>query len=448
MALKTKSIRGTRDVTPADSHKWQYVERVALEVAATYGMAEIRLPTIEKTELFVRSVGETTDVVQKEMYTFDKGRESITLRPEGTAGTVRAVLENNLLEGALPVKLSYLLSCFRHENPQAGRLREFHQFGVECFGCEAPTADAEVIGVAADLLARLGLADVTLEINSIGCPGCRPQYNQKLVEHFRARESELCATCRERLEKNPLRLLDCKEEKCREIAENAPLCLDHLCEECSGHFAGLKTRLDAMGLAYVINPKIVRGLDYYTKTVFEFVNESAGAQGTVCGGGRYDGLVELMGGAHVPALGFGMGLERLLMVMEASGCAFPGPKSCDIYIGSMGEAENVRALALCTGLRREGFVALCDTVGRGVKAQMKYANKIGAAYSCILGSQELEGGSVTVKDMATGEGQAVDLTGEALSAFLYDRLAGGILGGQENLTGALDTLLGGTREGE
>lgn len=429
MALKTKSIRGTRDVIPAETHKWQYIERVALEVAATYGMAEIRIPTIEKTELFIKSVGETTDVVQKEMYTFDKGRESITLRPEGTAGTVRAVLENGLLGGALPVKASYVLSCFRHENPQSGRLREFHQFGVECFGCAEPNADAEVISVANDLFERLGLSDISLQINSIGCPNCRPQYNQTLVDYFRAHEESLCETCRERLEKNPLRLLDCKVGTCQEIAKDAPLILHHLCGECADHFDRLKKRLDAIGIAYSVNPKIVRGLDYYTKTVFEFISDNAGAQGTVCGGGRYDGLVEQMGGAHTPALGFAMGLERLLMVMEAGGCVSPPPKSCDIYIGSMGEAESIQALALCTELRKEGFYALCDTVGRSVKAQMKYADKIGAKFSCIIGSQELEEQQICIKQMESGENQTIALCSADVKNFLYEKLTSALIGG-------------------
>lgn len=442
MALKTRSIRGTRDVVPADSYRWQYIERAALEVAAGYGMQEIRLPTIEKTELFIKSVGETTDVVQKEMYTFDKGKESITLRPEGTAGTVRAVLENSLLSGVLPAKMCYLLSCFRHENPQSGRLREFHQFGVECFGGPLPSADAEVIGVAHDLFKRLGLKDISLRINSIGCPHCRPEYNRKLVEYFRAREDELCPLCRERLEKNPLRLLDCKNEHCAELAKDAPRTIEHLCEECENHFDGLKKRLDAVGIEYIVDPGIVRGLDYYTKTVFEFVSENAGAQGTVCGGGRYDGLVEYMGGAPTPGLGFGMGLERLLMVMEAQGCEFPEPASCDIYIGSMGEEENIRALALCAALRREGFYALCDTVGRSVKAQMKYADKIGAAYSCILGSQELEQGKVTVKAMETGEATELMLDAQEFSNFLYTRLADDVMKVQNELDGKLDELLG------
>jgi len=413
MAAKYRSIRGTRDILPGQSEKWQYVERVALQTAATYGMREIRIPTIEKTELFTRSVGEATDVVQKEMYTFDKGRESITLRPEGTAGTLRAVLENNMLSDVLPLKLCYIVSCFRHDNPQAGRYREFVQFGVECIGNALPTADAEVIGVAYDILRNLGVAEgLTLHINSIGCPDCRPAYNQALAAYYQAHRQALCKVCLERLERNPLRLLDCKEEGCRALAVQAPKTTDYLCGECEDHFGGLKNRLRAMELDYEIDPFIVRGLDYYSKTVFEFISPLLGAQSTVCGGGRYDGLTEQLGGPPTPALGFGMGLDRLILVMEAAGSAFPPPDSCHLYIGSMGEDENVCALKLASALRREGLNILCDTVGRSVKAQMRYADKMRAEYSCILGSHELEEDRALLKCMENGQTVEVKLTAE------------------------------------
>jgi len=419
MAGKYKSIRGTRDILPGQSEKWQYVEGVALESAATFGMRQIRIPTIEKTELFTRSVGESTDVVQKEMYTFDKGRESITLRPEGTAGTLRAVLENNMLADALPLKLCYTVSCFRHDNPQAGRYREFVQFGVECLGNPSPTADAEVIGVAYDILTRLGVEEgLSLQLNSIGCPDCRPGYNAALTAYYQNHREQLCKTCLERLERNPLRLLDCKEDSCKALAQDAPQTTGHLCDGCAGHFDGLKKRLDAIGLGYTVNPFIVRGLDYYTKTVFEFVSPLLGAQSTVCGGGRYDGLIEELGGPPTPALGFGMGLDRLILVMEAAGSHFPEPAQCDLYIGSMGEDENVKALELATSLRRQGFYVLCDTVGRSVKAQMRYADKMGAAYSCILGSRELEEGQARIKRMSNGEAAQVALNAQAISALL------------------------------
>jgi len=418
MAQKTKSIQGTRDILPGDSHKWQYIEQIALKTAGTYGIREMRVPTMEKTELFVRSVGETTDVVQKEMYTFDKGKVSITLRPEGTAGIARAVLENSLLAGPLPVKVCYLVSCFRHEHTQAGRLREFHQFGVEYFGPVEPTADAEVIGVVDDLLRRLGIDDVSLELNSIGCPRCRPEYNKELVTYYRAHEKELCPTCLDRLERNPLRLLDCKEKACAALAKDAPVMLDSLCGQCADHFAGLKKRLEAVGIRYTVNPRIVRGLDYYTKTVFEFVTNTIGAQGTVCGGGRYDGLVEELGGPPTPGLGFAIGLERLLMVMEAVGCAFPPAPLFRIYIGSMGEEGNIKALELCAALRKQGIDAQCDTMGRSMNKQMKYADKLGAVYSCILGENEMKQGMVQLKHMESGESTAVNLSAEALGEFV------------------------------
>jgi len=423
MALKTKSIQGTRDIVPAESVKWQYVERVTLETARAYGFAELRLPTIEKTELFQKSVGETTDVVQKEMYTFEKGRESITLRPEGTAGTVRAVMETGLLGEALPVKVCYILSCFRHERPQAGRLREFHQFGVECFGSPSPSADAEVIGVAKDIFNQLGLGGIELRVNSIGCPSCRPKYNEALVEYYRRHEQSLCPLCKERLEKNPLRLLDCKNESCAALARQAPVITDYLCDECGAHFEGLQKRLRAMDIHFTVDPFIVRGLDYYTKTVFEFVTRQIGSQGTVCGGGRYDLLTGQMGGPPTPALGFAMGLERLLMLMEAQGCAFPALPACDCYIGSIGEEQSVTALKLASTLRAEGFQVLVDTVGRSVKAQMKYANKVGARFSCMIGEEELRQGKVTLKHMDSGEGDELGLSAAAFTRFFHARLA-------------------------
>lgn len=404
MALLTKAPRGTQDVLPSESHKWQYLENTLLRTAELFGFREIRFPTFEHTELFLRSVGDTTDVVQKEMYTFtDKGDRSITLRPEGTAGTVRAVMEHGLLADALPLKVSYVTSCFRYEKPQAGRLREFHQFGAELFGARDPSADAELIAMAAEALAAAGVEDLSLEINSIGCPNCRPGYHAALKQYFEGYRDQLCPTCQERLEKNPLRILDCKSPVCAAIAKDAPVGLDYLCDDCREHFEGLKARLDALGIAYTVNPRIVRGLDYYTKTVFEFVSGQIGAQGTVCGGGRYDGLVEELGGAPTPALGFAMGLERLLLVLEAGKAEFPDPVGCDVYFASMGQAAALKAIRLCGALRREGICAQCDLMNRSVKAQMKYANKLGARYTMVLGDDELASGSARLKNMATGE---------------------------------------------
>lgn len=421
MALEIRSIKGTQDVLPADTYKWQFVERLFLDTAKLYGFNEIRIPTFEDKSLFIRSVGDTTDVVQKEMYTFtDLGGRELALRPEGTAGINRAVIESGLINEALPVKLCYNLSCFRAEKPQAGRFREFHQLGMELFGSHSPAADAEVISFVNDFFAALGLSNISLEINSIGCPNCRKHYHAALKEYFEARKADLCDTCLTRLDKNPLRILDCKSPVCKEIAKDAPIGLDYLCDDCKEHFEGLKKRLDALGIAYTVNPRIVRGLDYYTKTVFEFVSGDIGAQSTVCGGGRYDGLIKSLGGADQPGIGYAMGVERLLMVLEAQGIEIPKPNPCDLYIASMGEAASVFAMKLASDLRSEGFAAESDLIGRSLKAQMKYADKIGAKYSMVIGDNELAEGRAKVKNMSTGETADLDLNGD-LSKFFYDQ---------------------------
>ncbi|MBP0967935.1 MAG: histidine--tRNA ligase, partial [Oscillospiraceae bacterium] len=326
MANYLKRPQGTEDITPERIRKWYTVEKVTRDVAESFGFSEIRIPTFEQTELFQRSVGETTDVVQKEMYSVIARETKFTLRPEGTAGTIRAMLQNGMLAEALPQKVFYQLSCFRHERPQAGRLREFHQFGVEMAGAASPYADAEVILLAKTVLERLGLKDIVLNLNSIGCPTCRKQYQAALRAYFEPHREKLCETCQERLVRNPMRLLDCKSPEDQAIAKDAPVILDYLCGDCKAHFEAVKQHLTAMGAEYVINPKIVRGLDYYTKTVFEFITTSIGAQGTVCAGGRYDGLIEELGGQSIPALGFGMGLERLILTMEQQECGFMDAK--------------------------------------------------------------------------------------------------------------------------
>ena len=420
MALEIKSIKGTADVLPSDSYKWQFVERKFLDTAQKYGFGEIRVPTFEDKRLFIRSVGDTTDVVQKEMYTFtDQGGRELALRPEGTAGVNRAVIENGLINGALPVKLSYAISCFRAEKPQAGRMREFHQLGMELFGASSPSADAEVIAFVDEFFRLLGIRNISLEINSIGCKECRKNYHAALKSYFEARKDRLCDTCLERLDKNPLRILDCKNPDCKEVAKDAPVVLDYLCDDCKAHFEGLKKRLDALGVPYTVNPRIVRGLDYYVRTVFEFVSSDLGAQSTVCGGGRYDGLIKSLGGPDQPGIGYAMGVERLLMVMKAQGIEIPAPAPCDLYIGSIGEEASVEALRLCGILRKEGFSAECDIVGRSVKAQMKYADKIGARFSMVLGDNELAEKKATVKNMATGENAEVTLDGDGLKQYLY-----------------------------
>lgn len=404
MALVTKAIKGTKDVLPKDVYKNQYIEATTLDIAEKFGYKEIRTPVFEHTELFQRGVGDTTDVVQKEMYTFDdKGGRSITLRPEGTAGAVRSYLENGLCNEALPQKVCYITSCYRYEKPQAGRLREFHQFGVECFGTKSPLADAEIIAVAKSIFDTLEVKDLSLEINSIGCPTCRADYHKALKEYFAARKDELCPTCQERLERNPMRILDCKSPICSEIAEGAPVVIDYLCDECEEHFDKVKKYLAAQDIEYTVNPKIVRGLDYYTKTVFEFVSNSIGAQGTVCGGGRYDGLVEALGGQHTPSLGFGMGLERLMLLMEAQDCPFPESSKPDLFIVALGEKATLKAVEICKDMRAEGFTALMDLNERSIRAQMKYADKLGAAYNLVIGDNEVNEGIAKLKDMATGE---------------------------------------------
>lgn len=404
MALITKKIKGTEDVLPKESYRWQFVEDVMRKESQVYGFKEIRTPVFEHTELFQRGVGQTTDVVQKEMYTFDtKGGESVTLRPEGTAGAARAVLEHSLENEGLPIKASYFVSCYRYEKPQAGRLREFHQFGVEEYGTQSPIADAEIICVAKSIFDRLGIKQLRLELNSIGCPTCRSEYHKALKEYFGAYKDELCETCNSRLEKNPMRILDCKSPVCSKIAEGAPKITDYLCDECREHFEQVKKYLDAAGVEYVVNPTIVRGLDYYTKTVFEFVTDFIGAQGTVCGGGRYDGLIEELGGKHLPSLGFAMGIERLLMLMDKQGIEIPKPSSCDLYVATMGDKAKEKAFSLIKSVRDCGLIAETDVVGRGLRPQMKYADKIGAKFSLVLGDNEIEQNSAEVKNMSTGE---------------------------------------------
>lgn len=410
MALITKAIKGTKDVLPNESYKNQYIEATCLGVAENFGYKEMRTPVFEHTELFQRGVGDTTDVVQKEMYTFDdKGGRSITLRPEGTAGAARAFLENGLSNEALPQKICYLTSCYRYEKPQAGRLREFHQFGIECFGATSPLADAEMISLAKQIFDELGVKDLHLELNSIGCPECRAEYHKALKEYFSQYKDKLCDTCNDRLERNPMRILDCKSPVCSEIAKGAPVVLDYLCDECREHFEKVKSYLDAANIEYIVNPQIVRGLDYYTKTVFEFVSDAIGSQGTVCGGGRYDGLLEELGGQHTPSLGFAMGLERLQLVMEAQGCNFPEPSRPDLFIVAMGEKATLKAVEIAKDMRDEGFSVVYDLNGRSLRAQMKYADKLGAKFNVVIGDNEVENKVVSLKDMATGESSEINL---------------------------------------
>lgn len=434
MSEINRAVKGTNDVLPGDSYKWQFVENKMLETARLFGFNEIRVPVFEHTEVFLRSVGDTTDVVQKEMYTFDdKGGRSVTLRPEFTAGVVRSAIENGLVNGALPVKAAYVGGCYRYEKPQAGRLREFHQFGVECIGAAAPNADAEIIALARQVLCSVGIEKISLEINSIGCPECRKDYIAALKAYFEQHTDELCDTCKDRLYRNPMRILDCKSPVCKKIAADAPVVTDYLCSDCREHFEAVKSFLKAAGVEFTVNPHIVRGLDYYTRTVFEFVSGDIGAQSTVCGGGRYDGLISQMGGPNVPSLGFAMGIERIMLLLEAQKTELPRPAYCDLFIAAMGNNAQLKAAELCAALREDGFKVNTDICGRGLKAQMKYADKTGAEFTMVLGDNELETGKARLKNMASGSETEVrleNLADELLSAIhssALDNLADSIL---------------------
>ena len=395
--------KGTKDVLPFESYKWHYVERIARETADLYCLNEIRTPTFEHTELFLRGVGDTTDIVNKEMYTFlDKGERSITLKPEGTAGVARSFIENGLFNNAMPLKMYYITPVFRYENPQKGRLREHHQFGVEVYGGAGADTDAEVIRLAYTVLKKCGLS-VKLYINSMGCPECRKKYNEALKGYFADKLDKLCPTCRERYYKNPLRILDCKEEGCKALCKDAPKIVDYLCDDCSSHFKKLQELLTDCGVAYEINPFIVRGLDYYTKTVFEFVTTALGSQGTVCGGGRYDNLISELGGTPTCGVGFGMGIERLLMLMEAENVVIPMHENVKLYIASMGDEAYKKAFEIASELRDKGVKAEIDHAGRGIKAQFKYADKIRAENVVTLGDNELLTGVAQIKNMADGK---------------------------------------------
>ena len=417
-----KAPRGTHDVLPDEIYKWHMVEAAARQLCRDFGYGGVRTPMFEHTELFERGVGETTDVVQKEMYTFtDKGDRSITLRPEGTSPVVRSFVENSLYAGPQPTKLYYISPCFRYEKPQAGRLREFHQFGGEVVGAESAAVDAEIISMAMLLFKRLGVSGVELEINSIGCPQCRRVYNERLKEFFKPHLSELCETCRGRYEKNPLRILDCKSDSCKKIYNSAPVLLDHICPDCLEHFESLKGYLEKMGIEYRIDPTIVRGLDYYTKTVFEIVSKNIGAQGTVCGGGRYNGLVSELSGPEVPGVGFGLGIERLILMMDNLGLFKRGSGALTLFIANIGDKADGLAQKLVYDLRSLGVSAERDYLGRSVKAQMKYANKLGAKFSTVIGDDDIAAGRAVIKNMENGEACEVPFS-ELVSFFSGERV--------------------------
>ena len=414
--MAIKAPKGTKDTMPRDSYKVQYIEREFSELCRLYGFREVRTPMFESTELFNRGVGETTDIVQKEMYTFeDLGHRSITLKPEGTSPAVRAFIESHDYAEMQPTKYYYDTPCFRYERPQAGRLREFHQFGVENFGTPDMMADAEAIALASDFIKKIGIEDVELRINSVGCRECRPVYRKALQDYLRPYYEELSDISKDRFESNPMRIIDSKDITDQRIAKDAPYMLDYLCDDCKAAFEALKTNLDAMGISYVVDPRIVRGLDYYTKTAFEFVTTKIGAQGTICGGGRYDHLVEEIGGPSIPGVGFGLGKERLLILMEQNDIIVDDPNVPDISVSFIGDKARLYALDLVHKLRACGVSAIIDTLNRNLKGQMKYANKLNARYSVVIGENEIEKGIVTLKNMNSGEQKeinAIDITKE------------------------------------
>lgn len=407
--MAIKAPKGTKDTMPKDSFKVQYIEREFAELCRRYGFGEVRTPMFESTELFNRGVGETTDIVQKEMYTFeDLGHRSITLKPEGTSPAVRAFIESRDYAEMQPTKYYYNTPCFRYERPQAGRLREFHQFGVESFGTPDMMADAEVIALASDFLTKVGIEDIELRINSVGCRECRPVYRKALQDYLQPYYGELSETSKTRFESNPMRIIDSKDPHDQEIAQAAPDMLDYLCDDCRAAFKELKSNLDAMGIRYTIDPGIVRGLDYYTKTAFEFVTTGIGAQDTVCGGGRYDHLVEEIGGPSIPGVGFGLGKERLIILMEQKESLIEDNNAPDIAVSFIGDKARLYALGLVHELRQQGVAAIIDTINRNLKGQMKYANKLKAGYSVVIGDDEIEHGVVTLKDMKSGEQKQIN----------------------------------------
>ena len=418
--MNYRAPKGTKDVLPTESYKWQYLEKLIRELTAKYGIREARTPVIEHTELFLRGVGDTTDIVQKEMYTFDdKGGRSITLKPEGTAGIVRLFVEHGLCGELQPTKIYYLNSpVFRYERPQAGRLREHHQFGVEIFGALEPTADAECISLVLEFLTRIGLKNLKVKLNSIGCPTCRPAYHKALHAFLAERYDGLCETCKTRFETNPLRILDCKVPGCQALLTDAPVMADYLCESCRTHFETLQHYLGLMGVSCELDPKLVRGLDYYTKTVFEVVSEDMTPQIAICGGGRYDDLVRQLGGPDCAGIGFGLGMERLLMLMEETGTKIPCAPLYDLFLASAGAESKDAVFRLCCALRSKGLKVDIDHVGRSLKAQMKYADRAGASYIAVIGENETVSGTVRIKNLGTGKENEIRLDAESVAGFI------------------------------
>ncbi len=415
--MLTNAPKGTKDILPEQVGKWQYLERVFREVSSKYSFREIRTPIFEHTELFKRGIGDSTDVVQKEMYTFeDLGNRSLTLKPEGTASTVRAFVEHKQYAEIQPTKYYYITPCFRYEKPQAGRYREFQQFGVELFGTPNMMADAAIVSLAYDFFTELGLSDFEIRINSVGCPECRKVYREKLKAFFEPKLGELCNLCNSRYEKNPMRILDCKNENCKGLVEGAPLMIDNLCDECEVAFAEVQENLNSFEIPFVIDPKIVRGLDYYTKTAFEIVTDKIGSQSTICGGGRYDNLIEDLGGPPIPGVGMAIGVERLILLMENTGLNLSEPNVPDAFIVFIGDETKSFALRFAHQLRRKGVRIEIDALGRNVKGQFKYADRVNAKYTIIIGEDEIKRDVVNVKDMQTGE--QIEVKTEDVADFL------------------------------
>lgn len=410
--MLSKAPRGTKDITPKDVYKWHYVEKKFREICALYGYEEIRTPIFEHTEVFARSVGDTTDVVQKEMYSFtDRGDRQLSLKPEGTAGVIRSFIENKMYADTQPTKLYYITPCFRYERPQAGRQRQFHQFGIEVLGSDGPSVDAEVISLAVQFFNEMGLNNLSVNINSVGCPTCREEYNRKLKEYLDQKVDVLCETCLERKDKNPMRVIDCKNPHCKENLQDIPFMIDHLCEDCKDHFDKLQTYLKEMDINYVVDKTIVRGLDYYKKTAFEIISNDIGSQSTVCGGGRYDGLVEMLGGPKgISGIGFALGAERLLLTLENNNIEIENPKSTDIYIATIGDAAKTKSFKLIKDLRTNHISADNDHLDKSLKAQFKYSDKLNAKYTVVIGDDELANDTATLKNMKTSEQTTIKLS--------------------------------------
>ncbi|NLK71600.1 MAG: histidine--tRNA ligase [Clostridiales bacterium] len=409
--MLTQAPRGTRDILPDQVYKWNYLEKIFRDICGSYGFEEIRTPMFEHTELFKRGVGDTTDIVEKQMYSFDdNGGRNITLKPEGTASAVRAFVENKMYSNVQPTKLFYITPCFRYERPQAGRLRQFHQFGIEVFGSSDPLTDAEVIGVAIDFFNKIGIKNLELRINSIGCPDCRNQYREALRSFLSDKLEGLCETCKGRYDRNPMRILDCKSEACRQKVQGAPKMIDYLCEACRDDFNSLQDNLSTMNIDFVIDPDIVRGLDYYTKTAFEIISNEIGAQGTVCGGGRYDNLIEELGGPSTPGVGFGMGIERLILTLEKNNIDIPKENLTDVFVAVLGEESKKAGIKILKELRCNGIKGQMDLLGRNLKSQFKYADKLNAAYCIVVGEEELKENAVLLKDMRSSEQEKIELS--------------------------------------